>query len=166
MGLLLWAAWTDLSRRLILNRVSLLLLALWPAHILLSPGPVAPWPHLAVGLAVFVVGYALWLGGTLGGGDAKLLGAVALWAGPEHAPSFLLVTACLGGVLALAYLAFVHSKPILAYTACRLGLPDRVAALALAENERAPTLPYAVAIAGGGVWLLPRLTPLFSGIVA
>ncbi len=162
--LLAWAAWTDLFDRLILNRVSLLLLALWPAHVLLAPEQVAVWSHLAVGLGVFIVGYVLWLGGTIGGGDVKLLSAVALWAGPEHAPSFLLVTACLGGALALAYLVFVHSKPILAYAACRLGLPDRVAALALAENGRAPTLPYAVAIAGGGVWLLPRLTPLFSGI--
>ena len=164
--LLVWAAWTDLSRRLILNWVSLLLLALWPAHVLLAPEQVGVWPHLAVGLGVFIVGYVLWLGGTIGGGDVKLLGVVALWAGPDYVLSFLLVTACVGGGLAIACLAFTHSKPVLAYAACRLGLPTSISAIALAQDEREPTLPYAVAIAAGGVWLLPQLTPLFQSIAS
>jgi len=38
--------------------------------------------HLAVGIAVFGVGYALYAFSGMGAGDAKLAAAIALWVGP------------------------------------------------------------------------------------
>jgi prepilin peptidase CpaA len=55
---------------------------------------------LAVGMAVLVAGFVLYVGGFWGGGDAKLLAAVAAWAGLDGLPRLLLVTAVAGGLLA------------------------------------------------------------------
>jgi prepilin peptidase CpaA len=61
--------------------------------------------HLAAGLVVFVAGAVLFGFGIWGGGDAKLLAAVALWTGFAGLAGVLLVMAVAGGVLALSALA-------------------------------------------------------------
>jgi prepilin peptidase CpaA len=58
--------------------------------------------HVAVGLAMFVVGFGLFAFGLFGGGDAKLLAAAGLWLGWPDVVSFLAMTAFAGGLLALA----------------------------------------------------------------
>ena len=128
--LLLFAAVADIRARIIPNRypAAIGLLFLLAAAL----GTVEGWPwHLLVFAASFAICIGLFAAGLLGGGDAKLLPAVALWAGPDLLPAFLLVTAAAGGVIALTIL-IMH----------RLELP--------APTTAAPTVPYGVAIAAGG----------------
>jgi prepilin peptidase CpaA len=64
--------------------------------------------HLGAGVTLFVLSTALFIGGIWGGGDAKLLPAVALWVGLAGQPRFLLVMAFVGGVMALGALLARH----------------------------------------------------------
>lgn len=57
--------------------------------------------HLAVGVGMFVAGFALFALGLFGGGDAKLLAAAGLWLGWPDVIPFLVLTAFAGGALAL-----------------------------------------------------------------
>lgn len=131
------AAATDLRARIIPDSVPLAILALFGVRALLGEAPDWPW-HLAVGAGVFAVCLALFARGWLGGGDAKLIPAVALWAGPDRLALFLLAMTLAGGVLALVMLA----RRRLA------GGEDRT------ESPQDRELPYALAIAGGGAALL------------
>jgi len=58
--------------------------------------------HLLTGAGVLVLGFGLFAGGFIGGGDAKLLAAVALWMGWPQVVMFLVVTSLAGGALAIA----------------------------------------------------------------
>lgn len=69
----------------------------------------APWPDVAIQLAlaavvfgVFILAFAL---GQMGGGDVKLIGAIALWLPFEPLAWMLIVMALLGGVLTLLLVA-------------------------------------------------------------
>jgi len=139
------AAASDLRDRRIPNAVPAALVLLYPGVFALGLGPDPWWSGIAVGLTVFAVAAGLFALRILGGGDAKLLGAVALWAGPTWILESLLVTGLLGGVGALAAVL----RPILLTPV----LGPRPAA-------RETTLPYGVAIAGGGLWVAGRMAGL------
>lgn len=69
----------------------------------------APWPDMAIQLgvaaaafALFVAAYAL---GQMGGGDVKMIGALALWLPVQMLAWMLLLMSLLGGALTLAMLA-------------------------------------------------------------
>jgi prepilin peptidase CpaA len=64
------------------------------------------------GVAVLVVAFLLFNLGWFGGGDAKLVAGLSCWFGPTAIQDFLLVTAVLGGVLALALLGFRALPPV------------------------------------------------------
>jgi prepilin peptidase CpaA len=59
------------------------------------------WHSLAA-FIVLAVGFGLFSGGYIGGGDVKLLAAAGLWFGWPALVPFLIFTALAGGVLALA----------------------------------------------------------------
>jgi len=102
--------------------------------------------HAATGLAVLAVvaaGFAL---GLMGGGDAKLLAAVALWLGWRTLVPFLLVMAIAGGVLGLALLAARRMAPDPAP-------PGRWWSLILSRQSG---VPYGVAIAAAALFMLAR----------
>jgi prepilin peptidase CpaA len=157
LTLLAHVAWTDLRYRRISNRACGAILALWPLHLALTAQLLAPLLSLAVGLAVLTVAIVLWQRRLLGGGDVKLLAAVAVWAGPSEVLGFLLVTTLAGGLLALAWLwyrriGWAVLTPIQAAVAGLLPATCTASGSALAA-----TLPYGVAIAAGGCWLWLRL---------
>jgi prepilin peptidase CpaA len=87
----IWAAFTllflvavisDARTYRIPNWISLALVTLFVVAVATSGQPVASfWPHLAVGVGVFAVGYGLYAMTGMGAGDAKLGAAAALWAG-------------------------------------------------------------------------------------
>ncbi|MEH3106808.1 MAG: prepilin peptidase [Sphingomonas fennica] len=100
-ALLIRAAWTDLASRTIANRLNLaiaLLAVPWWWAIGLQP-----WPGVAIqlGLAALVfAGFAaLFAINMIGGGDVKLLGALALWLPPEELPAMLWAMALCGGLI-------------------------------------------------------------------
>jgi len=59
---------------------------------------------LSCGLAVLALTFALFSQGWIGGGDAKLAAATALWLGWSQILDYSLVASVLGGVLTLALL--------------------------------------------------------------
>jgi len=144
-----YAAARDLREFKIPNECSLLLLALYPLHVWLSPVPVSVPTAAPVAVIVFAVTYGLYALKRFGGGDVKLLSALALWAGPGLIADLVVMTSVAGGVLALAYLS-----PIRHVFALTL---DRVGDAAARDNVLAERLPYGLAIAVGGLVCLYRL---------
>ncbi|MCW2306514.1 A24 family peptidase [Rhodobium gokarnense] len=64
--------------------------------------------HLAVSALVLAIGFACFSVGWMGGADAKIAAAVALWFGWPATFEFLLVASIIGGGLTLALLSFRH----------------------------------------------------------
>lgn len=153
-NLVLWlscAMVSDLRDRRIPNACCLGVLALWPVHAALTGLPYAAGA-LAAAAATFGAGVLAWRGGLLGGGDVKLLGALALWAGLASLGPFLLVTALLGGVLAAGWMLLRHVG-----VAVPSGLAGRLSRAGLPTLPGAgESLPYGVAVGLGGLWLTYR----------
>ena len=81
----------------------------------------------------------------VGGGDAKLLAAAALWLGFDQLVPFLAYVTIFGGALALLLLAYRRCPP------ARLPLPDWAARL----HAKGEGMPYGVAIAAGALSIYP-----------
>ena len=117
---------TDLRSRQIPNTVPVLLLALFAAYaftdMIGSLGSL--WPHLLIGVVLLGLGFVLYLTGSLGAGDGKLLAVAGLWVGLADMGLFLFGL----GLAAFALCVFVM-------------LP-----FAMTRNMRR-NLPFALAIA-------------------
>ncbi|MBX4866149.1 prepilin peptidase [Rhizobium bangladeshense] len=146
------AAFSDLFTMTIPNRISLILTASFFVVAPLSGlGLQAISMHLAAGAIVFSACFALFAFNVMGGGDAKLLSATALWFGLNESLVFLMTdVAIIGGFLTLLILAVrAQSDSILA-----IGLPVPNSVLI------AKKIPYGIAIAIGGFMAFPS-SPLF-----
>lgn len=133
-GLLTAAAVTDIRCRIISNRLNLAIALLAPLYWLACGMPV--WPDMALqvalGIGMFSIFALLFALGMMGGGDVKLLGAVSLWF-PWQALAFLILAmALIGGVVTAV--TVIHHR-----MTRRLGQPE---------------IPYGVAIALAGLWLV------------
>lgn len=151
VALLLAAAASDIVSYKIPNVIVLAILLLYPIYVTVTPATV-DWP---MGLAVFagaiIVGMVLSGFGVFGAGDAKLLAAVLLWAGPTLAPLALLICAIIGGVL--AGLMMTRARFVIAGAFSLLGSQT------LSNAFLAKNMPYGVAITAGGLfvaWVLIR----------
>ena len=100
-ALLIAAAVFDAWKYIIPNRVTFGLAGLFPVTAPFLPTPVDWLSHIGAGGAVFAVGMVLFSLGRLGGGDVKLVAAVALWTGFDYLLEFLVYASLAGGVLAL-----------------------------------------------------------------
>ena len=60
--------------------------------------------HVGIGAAVLAAGFVMFSLRLLGGGDAKLMAAGALWMGPEHALFYIAYVTIFGGLLSVAIL--------------------------------------------------------------
>jgi len=141
-ALVLTAAVSDATSFTIPNWISLALLALFPVAALAVGVPLPTMGlHLALGAGALVIGAGMFAMGWMGGGDAKLIAAAALWLGPAALLNFVLGTAITGGGLAMALLLLRSPafRPMVA-----LG-PRWVNRLADADQG----IPYGVAIAAG-----------------
>jgi len=105
---------------------------------------------LLAGAIVFAMCALVWWFGWLGGGDVKLLAAAAVFEPPSLVPEMVLYTSLAGGVLALLYLIAgkLVPKPSPARPDTMLG---RIARCELWRLRRRGPLPYAAAIAAGGI---------------
>jgi prepilin peptidase CpaA len=150
LGLLVWAVVTDLCERRIANAVPAGIALLWLAQVMLIEGDTPSWQTGLGFLAVCTLALVAWRLGWLGGGDVKLLGALALWAADTALVPFLLLTGLLGGCLALLWSRLAPVSAVLPWGLPRLvhGPQDQGGAAAK------PTLPYGLAIALAGAWLL------------
>ena len=102
---MIFATFTDLFTMTIPNKI---VMALLLGFVVLAPlsgmsTETALW-SVGVSVAVLVVGFTLFSFGAMGGGDAKLMAASALWFGTELTMSYLLLTCLLGGALTILIL--------------------------------------------------------------
>lgn len=131
---LLVAAFTDLRSRQIGNWLNAGI-ALGAPLFWWSTG-LDPWPgtalQLGVALATFIICAILFALRAMGGGDVKLLTALALWIAPLPFLKLLILMAILGGILTLLFGAWHIMKR----------RRDRLA------------IPYGVAISLAGLWVI------------
>jgi prepilin peptidase CpaA len=134
MAALAIAAFTDIRRRQIDNWLNAAIalgapLFWWASGISL-------WPGVAIQLGLAVLAFAILAGmfalRMMGGGDVKLLTALALWIEPEWFGRLVVIMALAGGVLTLVLAAWHIARR----------RKDKLA------------IPYGVAIAGAGIWIL------------
>jgi len=131
---LVFAAFTDIQRRQIDNWLNGAIalgapLFWWASGLSL-------WPDVAIQLGVACAAFVLLAGlfalKVMGGGDVKLLTVLALWIPPEIFMQLLVIMAIAGGVLTIAMGAWHFLRR---------------------QKERL-AIPYGVAIAFGGLWVL------------
>ena len=137
------AALTDIKYRLIPNSLCLIIAALWAFYAIFMTGNFL-YPILTA-FIILVLGIAAFSRGLLGGGDAKLLAASALWMGPEQIFLFLIHTALAGGALAILW----RFEAPVRFALARGGLDVQVAV----TRE----LPYGLAIAVGALLAAARM---------
>jgi prepilin peptidase CpaA len=93
------------------------------------------WPDVALRIGIAALVFVCFAGafaiGAMGGGDVKLVSAIALWLAPVAVLRMLVVMSLAGGVLTLVML--VRHR--------------------LAKSPSKLEIPYGVAIAFGGIWL-------------
>lgn len=131
---LLIAAFTDMRTRKIANWLNLAIavtapLFWWASGLSLWPGVAM---QLGLFFGVFAVLTGLWALKTIGGGDVKLLAALALWITPGAFLKLIIIMALAGGFLTIA-MGFWH--------------------VVRRQKERL-VIPYGVAIAVGGLWVI------------
>lgn len=103
--------------------------------------------HALAGLAGLAIGFALFAFGLIGGGDAKLFAAAALWLGFGQLLEYAVATSLIGGVLALAFIS-LRKLPIPATLATR-GWVARL-------YDAKAGIPYGVALASAALLVLPH----------
>ena len=141
VGVLVAAAVIDVVTFEIPDTLSIVLAVLAVAHGALHPG--FGWAgHLSAAAAMFAFGLLAFSRGWLGGGDVKLMTALALWTGLAGLPVLFLAIALAGGALTLLILLIRRGLMLV-----RLPVGRLPAVLAPAAE-----LPYAVAIAAGALW--------------
>lgn len=139
------AAISDFRKLTIPNSYCLGIVLCYPFFALSPAQPVDWLGGILVCGALLAVGFVLFTTGRVGGGDAKLLAATSLWAGPGLLAEFVLLTALAGGGLALVlYIRHRWARsPSLAALSATEASPD------FAQQP----MPYGVAIFAGGVYV-------------
>jgi prepilin peptidase CpaA len=132
--MLLAACWCDLRSRTIPNQLNLAIALLaipfwWTTGLAIWPDAALQIGVAALVFGLFAIAFAI---GAMGGGDVKLVGAVALWLPWQAVLALLVLMSLAGGALTLAMV-----------------LRHR-----LARRQGQPEIPYGLAIAFGGLWLI------------
>jgi len=106
-AMMVFAASSDLFTMTISNRVSLILVAGFFAMAFVSGmNPHDVMTHVGAAFTVLAVTFVFFARGWIGGGDAKLAAATALWLGFDHLMPYLLYATIFGGVLTLLMIRF------------------------------------------------------------
>jgi prepilin peptidase CpaA len=147
-ALMAFAAASDLFTMTISNRVSLGLAA---GFLVLAPltgmGLHDMLSHLGAGAAVLAVAFACFAIGQVGGGDAKVAAAAALWFGFDHLLDYLLYASLFGGALTILLLQF-RQWP--------LPYPLAREPWALKLHDKQTGIPYGIALAIGALAIYPE----------
>jgi prepilin peptidase CpaA len=147
-ALMAFAAISDLFTMTISNRISLLLLA---GFVLLAAfggmSLQAISLHVAAGFAVLIFAFICFALGWVGGGDAKLVAATALWFGFDHLMMYLVYASIAGGVLTLLILQ-LRQWP----------LPQPLLSQAWLQrlHDRKTGVPYGIALAVAALLIYPE----------
>jgi prepilin peptidase CpaA len=145
---MVFAAVSDALSMTIANRVSLLLVATFAV---VAPLTGMDWSsyglHFGAGFMVLAVTFLMFAIGGMGGGDAKLMAATALWMGFNIGLlGYLVTSAFLGGVLTIAILSY-RKSPLAEMTGSNMFLRH------FADPKVG--VPYGVALGVGGLICYP-----------
>ena len=143
-----FAAASDLVTMTISNRLSIVLVAGFFIAALMVGMPLQQvGMHVLAALVVLSITFALFAFGWIGGGDAKLAAATALWFGFGNLLEYFFLASLMGGGLALLLLA-VRRYP----------LPVSLIGTTWIERlHSAKTgIPYGIALAGAGLVVYPH----------
>lgn len=147
-ALMAFAAASDLFTMTISNRVSLALVAGF--FVLALAGGMGFYDigmHMAAGVTVLVIAFSCFAMGWVGGGDAKLAAAAALWFGFGHLMNYLLYASLFGGALTLLLLQF-RQWPM------PVALAGQTWLMRLHAKETG--IPYGIALAIGALMIYPE----------
>lgn len=108
---------------------------------------------LIAGFVIFALAAFCWRRGWMGGGDVKLMGAGAMAVPPGGVVNFILVMSIAGALLAVVYL-IGRSMPAPPPSLRPASLPARALRIERWRLHRGGPLPYACAIAAGGLFVL------------
>ncbi len=144
-AILVWIAVVDVRTFTISDRINIAIALLAPVYWLSAGVPF--WPDAAIRVGVAVLVFFLFAGAfymnVMGGGDVKLAGALALWFTPLETLTLIVVMSIAGGLLTLVVLVAHRVR----------------------RKAGRPEVPYGVAIAVGGMWLLAqRFLNHFAGM--
>jgi prepilin peptidase CpaA len=159
VALLLWTAVHDVRTYTIPNRICLavagLALAWWAIGLAFPEASMRPvswldaaW-QLGIAMVVFLLFFAIFATGAMGGGDVKLMGALGLWTPFPDVLGLLMYTAIVGGLIAGIQL----TRRYLARRALQDGT----------EMTEVFEVPYGVAIAVGGAATLGK--PILNSLL-
>jgi prepilin peptidase CpaA len=146
-AMMAFAASSDLLTMTISNRVSLILVAgFFALAAITGVSAMDLLSHLAAGCVVLVAAFGLFARGIIGGGDAKLAAAAALWLGFDHLLPFLLLASLFGGALSLALIWFRMAP-----------LPEPLGRYAWVErlHVKNGAVPYGIALAAAALAIYP-----------
>jgi prepilin peptidase CpaA len=156
-ALMAYAAVSDLLTMTIPNKISLTLVVSFGAFAMTG---YVPWDavlaHVAAGALVLLVCFAMFSFGWIGGGDAKLAAATALWLGFHTLVEYLFIAALGGGLLTLTILA-LRQMPLPA-VALQWTWLTRL-------HDRKAGVPYGIALAGAALLVYPH-TQIWAATVA
>jgi prepilin peptidase CpaA len=146
-AMMAFAASSDLLTMTIPNRVSLIMIGGFLVLAVTTGMSLEQLAlHAGAGLLVLCITFGFFARGWIGGGDAKLAAATALWFGFEHLMEYALYGSIFGGVLTLA---------LLQYRA--LPMPALLLGRAWAERLHQPNggVPYGIALAIAAMVVYP-----------
>ncbi|KQY97230.1 peptidase [Pseudolabrys sp. Root1462] len=147
-ALMAFAASSDLFTMTISNRLSLALTGGFVVLAFAAGMPLAAMGmHLAAAACVLVVGFVFFSQGWIGGGDAKLFAATALWFGFDHLLDYATYASIFGGALTLALLQFR-----------KLPLPEALTRQPwiMRLHEERGGIPYGIALAAAALVIYPK----------
>jgi prepilin peptidase CpaA len=147
-AMMAFAASSDLFTMTIANRVSLILIGGFGLlAIMTGMSATDMLLHVGAGASVLVVGFTLFSFSWIGGGDAKLAAATALWFGFNHLFDYLIYSSILGGVLTLLLIQFRM-----------LPLPQVLVGRDWVErlHRRGGGIPYGIALAAAALLIYPH----------
>lgn len=152
-ALMAWAAASDLLTMTIPNRLTLGLVASFVIFALAARLP--PYEVMmcvGAGAVVLVACFGMFAMGWMGGGDAKLAAATALWLGFTPLLDYLVVAAIAGGGLTLGLL-WMRAFPLPAFS---IGWPWLVRL-----HDKRTGIPYGIALAGAALVVYPQ-SPIWA----
>ena len=154
-ALMAFAASSDLLTMTISNRVSLVLVGGFFALAFAGGMSGADmFAHVGAGAIVLVVAFGCFARGWIGGGDAKLAAATALWLGFDYLMTYLVYASLFGGLMTLLLIQF-RMNP----------LPAVLAGQSWAErlHRKDAGVPYGIALATAALAIYPD-TPWMKAI--
>jgi prepilin peptidase CpaA len=147
-ALMAFAASSDLFTMTISNRLSIALAVGFFALALVAGMNLnVIGMHVAAGALVLVIAFGFFSQGWIGGGDAKLAAATALWFGFEHLMDYMLHAAIFGGILTLLLLQF-RKYPLPLFMIKQPWI-QRL-------HEKGGGVPYGIALAAAALLVYPQ----------